>query len=59
MLGYGRDTPKPKHKQVGEPKAYTAQRLVDASRSTCTLVECERMTIVQLAERLQELGLVA
>ena len=58
MLGYGRDTwPQGKHKTVGEPKAYTAQRLVDASRSTCTLAECERMTIVQLAERLQELGL--
>ena len=35
MLGYGRDTPKPKRKRVTEPKALTAQRLVDASRSIC------------------------
>ena len=57
MPGYGRDTPKPKRKRVTEPKALTAQRLVDASRSTWTLAECERMTQVQLIDRLQDIGL--
>ena len=42
MLGYGRDTPKPKRKRNYEPKAATARRLADDSRSTWTLVECER-----------------
>ena len=44
MPGYARDTRKPKRKQVAEPKAAMAQRLVDDSRSIWTLVECERMT---------------
>ena len=67
MLGYGRDTPKPKRKLVTsdkcrpkrkrEPKAVTAQRLADASRSSWTLEECESMTQEKLAERLREHGL--
>ena len=57
MLSYGRDTPKPKRKRNYEPKAATARRLADDSRSTWTLAECERMTREQLTNRLRDLGL--
>ena len=46
-----------KPKQVAEPKATMAQRLADDSRSMRTLAECERMTAVQLTDRLRDLGL--